>query len=120
VARKEAFQAASPLDMAVEYIDAHLGEELSVRDLASAAFVSTDHLTRLFKKKFGLTVSEYIQAKRIHLAAQLLSNKEMTVSAAARSVGFSNYSYFTEQFKRIYQVTPREYQKRMLEEQMMS
>ena len=99
-------------DNAVAYIDAHLSEELSVRELAARCFVSADHLTRMFKKKFGMTVSEYIQDKRISLAAELLRHKDLSISMVANTVGFGNYSYFTEQFKKRYGLTPREYQKR--------
>ena len=102
---------ANALESAVAYIDAHLAEELSVRDLAAASFISADHLTRLFKKKFGMTVSEYIQDKRIRLAGELLRRGDASISMVANTVGFGNYSYFTEQFKKHFGVTPREYQK---------
>ena len=101
---------ANALDNAVSYIDAHLAEELSVRDLAAVSFVSADHLTRLFKKKYGMTVSEYIQDKRIRLAGELLRQGDATISMVANMVGFGNYSYFTEQFKKRFGCTPREYQ----------
>ena len=102
---------ANALDTAVGYIDQHLAEELSVRDLAAASFISADHLTRLFKKKFGMTVSEYIQDRRIRLAGELLKKGDATISMVANTVGYGNYSYFTEQFKKHFGVTPREYQK---------
>ena len=104
-------ETANALETAVGYIDGHLAEELSVRELASLSFVSADHLTRLFKKKYGMTVSEYIQDKRIRLAGELLRRKDMTVSMVANTVGFGNYSYFTEQFKKHFGMPPREYQK---------
>ena len=102
---------ANALETAVSYIDQHLAEELSVRDLAAASYISADHLTRLFKKKYGMTVSEYIQDKRIRLAGELLKQGDATISMVANTVGYGNYSYFTEQFKRHFGVTPREYQK---------
>ena len=102
---------ANALENAVSYIDQHLAEELSVRDLAAASYISADHLTRLFKKKFGMTVSEYIQDRRIRLAGELLRKDDVTISMVANTVGYGNYSYFTEQFKKHFGVTPREYQK---------
>lgn len=102
---------ANALENAVAYIDGHLAEELSVRELAAMCYVSADHLTRLFKKKYGMTVSEYIQDKRIRLAGELLQREDMTISMVANTVGFGNYSYFTEQFKKYFGMTPREYQK---------
>lgn len=99
------------LETATRYIDAHLSEELSVRELAGLCYVSADHLTRLFKKKYGMTVSEYVQDKRITLAAELLKQGDLSISTISGMVGFGNYSYFTEQFKKRYGMTPRDYQK---------
>ena len=111
LARETKGDTVGALEMAVQYIDGHLAEELSVRDLAALCYVSADHLTRLFKKKLGTTVSEYIQEKRIRLAGELLQREDLTISMVANTVGFGNYSYFTEQFKKHYGMTPREYQK---------
>jgi len=92
------------------YIDEHLTETLSVETLANMAYVSTDHLTRSFKKRYKQTVSDYILQKRMLLAGELLREPHMTVTIASDKVGFGNYSYFTKQFKKVYGITPREYQ----------
>ena len=52
-----------------------------------------------------------MQERRIRLAGELMRRQEMTISMVANKVGFGNYSYFTEQFKKFYGMTPREYQK---------
>lgn len=93
------------------YIDTHLDSEMSVRGLADMVYVSADHLTRTFKKKCGKTVTDYILQRRMELAGELLKKPELTVTMVSDSVGFGNYSYFTEQFKKFYGMTPREYQK---------
>lgn len=46
------------------------------------------------------------------LAGELLKNTKMTVTMVSDKVGFNNYSYFAEQFKRYYGMIPREYQAR--------
>lgn len=93
-----------------DYIDSHIAEELSVRSLANMVYVSPDHLTRSFKKRFHQTVSDYVLQKRMLLAAELLKDGNMTITMVSDCVGFGNYSYFTEQFKKYYGITPREYQ----------
>lgn len=118
LAKESRSETANSLDTAVSYIDSHLADELSVREIASVCYISADHLTRLFKKKFGKSVSEYIQEKRIRLAGELLRRQDITVSMAANTVGFGNYSYFTEQFKRYFGMTPREYQRRETTDRM--
>ena len=112
LAKETRGETANALEQAVAYIEGHLAEELSVRDLAAGCYVSADHLTRLFKKKYGMTVSEFIQDRRITLAGELLRRGDQTISMVANTVGFGNYSYFTEQFKKRYGMTPREYQKK--------
>lgn len=91
------------------YILKHIGEELSVEKLAGIAFVSPDYLSRCFKKKHGMTVVEYINDFRLKLAEELLVTTDMTVSAIASKVGYSNYSYFIRQFKRRVGYLPSEY-----------
>lgn len=98
------------VEKAADYIDTHLSEDLSVKRLANMAYVSPDHLTRSFKKRYHQTVSDYILQKRMTLAGELLRDRSMTVTMVSDCVGFGNYSYFTEQFKKHYGMTPREYQ----------
>lgn len=94
-----------------DYINTHLDSEMSVRELASMVYVSADHLTRVFKKRCKKTVTDYILQRRMDMAGELLKKPELTVTMVSDSVGFGNYSYFTEQFKKYYGMTPREYQK---------
>lgn len=112
LAQKSKGDYVSAVDTAEQYIKEHLDEELSVKQLASLAFVSSDHLTRLFKKKFGMTVTDYILDRRMKLAAELLKKPELSITMVSNSVGFGSYSYFTEQFKRYSGLTPRDYQRR--------
>lgn len=98
------------VEQVADYISHHLAEELSVKTLANMVYVSPDHLTRSFKKRYHQTVSDYILKKRMELAGELLKKPGMTVTMVSDRVGFGNYSYFTEQFKRYYKMTPREYQ----------
>lgn len=98
--------------IAMDYIASHLDEELSVRQLSSLAYVSPDHLTRIFKKKYGKSIPDMILERRMALAGELLKKGDMSIAAVSGSVGYSNYSYFSEQFKKVYGCTPRDYQKR--------
>lgn len=103
------------VEKVAEYIDTHLSEDLSVKRLANKVYVSPDHLTRSFKKRYHQTVSDYILEKRMTLAGELLRDRSMTVTMVSDCVGFGNYSYFTGQFKKYYGMTPREYQSRLRE-----
>jgi len=93
------------------YIREHLAEELSVKNLADMVYIGADHLTRSFKKRYGKTVTDFILEQRMNLAGELLKDKRFTITMVSDAVGFGNYSYFTEQFKKTYGKTPREYRK---------
>lgn len=106
-------QAEPPGGDAVEtvekYIWENLSSALSIEELAKMVYLSPDHLTRLFKKKHGVTLIDYITQKRMFLAKELLDNGIMSIGMVSATVGYPNYSYFTKQFKRFYGKTPREY-----------
>ncbi|HJA67975.1 hypothetical protein B5F07_15850 [Lachnoclostridium sp. An169] len=99
------------VEKVAHYIDTHLDEDLSVKALAGMVFLSADHLTRMFKKEYGKTVSDYILEKRMDLARELLRSSDLTITMVAGRIGFSSYSHFTEQFKKIYGMTPRKFQR---------
>lgn len=98
------------MEKVADYIDRHLSENLSVKMIANMVYLSPDHLTRSFKKRYNQTVIEYIMQKCMTLAGELLKSHRMTITMVSDTVGFGNYSYFTEQFKKYYGMTPREYQ----------
>lgn len=104
-------ESIDAVEKVAEYIDSHLSEDLNVGQLANMVYVSPDHLTRSFKKRYSQTVTDYILAKRMILAGELLRDSKMTITMVSDCVGFGNYSYFTVQFKKYYGMTPREYQK---------
>ena len=108
---EEAENGGDILEKVARYIDSHLEENLSVNALAGMVFLSADHLTRSFKKRYGKTVSDYILSKRMQLAKELLKDPGLTITMVAGKVGFGSYSHFTEQFKKCYGMTPREFQK---------
>ncbi len=112
VAKKSRGDQVDGVEEVERYINEHLSEDLSVRELADMVYLSADHLTRSFKKRFGKTVSNYILDKRMELASQLLKRQDLTITMISDAVGYGNYSFFTEQFKKTFGMTPREYQKR--------
>ena len=111
--KKDTIPNEDVVEKVAAYVDQHIQEELSVRSLAGIAYVSGDHLTRLFKKRFGCSVSEYVFQRRMILAGELLKDENMTITMVSGMVGYGNYSYFTDQFRRYYKMTPREYVMRL-------
>ena len=94
----------------VEYIHEHLGAGLSLDHLAAVAHVSPYHFACLFKNSTGLPPHQYVIARRVERAKELLTGRRRPQRAeVAREVGFSNQSHFTHHFKRLVGVTPRRF-----------
>ena len=89
----------------------NISTEISRDELAEAVYMSPDHLTKLFKKETGMSLSDYIIQKRILLAQKLLSSTELSVVEIAQKAGFSYSSYFVRIFKKKTGITPQEYRK---------
>lgn len=99
-----------------KYITEHYNSELSIKELADFVHLSPEYLTRLFKKETGMTPKDYIIECRISTAKDLLANSSLPVSMIASEVGYHNFSYFAFLFKKLEQVTPREYRNQFSEQ----
>ncbi len=100
------------IQKAIEYINLHLGEKLSLADIAQYAYVSKSTLSSKFKVELNMTVLEYIQRKKMFKAEQLLKNGDLSVSEISKILGFSEQFYFTRYFKQFFGIPPRDYRKR--------
>ena len=111
----ESERADTPVKKARKYILQNLDQELSREDIAAHVFVSVGYLGRLFRQELGMSLSEYIFTERMKLAAQMLARTNLYVTAIALRVGFSNFPYFSTQFKKYSGLTPVEYRRQALE-----
>jgi AraC family transcriptional regulator len=97
------------LRRAVEYIHAHYSRELSLAEIAQAAFLSEYHFARLFKRITGLTPHQYLAAVRIEQAKIILAETDLSIVSISLAVGYSSQSHFTKIFKNLIGFTPAEY-----------
>lgn len=85
---------------AIKYVNEYLTRDLTLEFLSNKFFVSKYYLCRAFKKHNGISIHGYIVYKRIMLAKQLIESGTRAV-AAAKQVGFRDYSAFYRAFVRI-------------------
>lgn len=90
-----------------EYIANHLGQKITVSELAEHCQLTPNYLSFIFKKVSGKTITDYILEQKITLAKQLLLSREYTMSEIAAFLGFHSQSYFIERFKKQVGMTPR-------------
>lgn len=96
-----------------DYIQAHLGDELSRKVLASIVYMSEDYVSRIFSEVTGSSLPSYITGRRMEKAEILLKDTDYPVSRIAMEVGFSNFSYFSKNFRGYTGCTPNEYRNRI-------
>lgn len=92
------------------YVRQHLNEDLKVSTLGQLFFLSPNHLSYLFKKETGYTLSDYVENVRMERARALLSMAGNTVSEVAMQVGYADAAYFSRVFKKATGLSPQKYQ----------
>ena len=97
------------LRVAIAYIEDHLASEIALEDLAAAVHLSVYHFARLFKASTGLPPHQYVIARRIERAKQLLHDDNLSLAQVAARVGFWDQGHFTRHFKRLVGVTPKHF-----------
>lgn len=91
------------------YIQANLDQDLSLEALANRARISHFHFHRLFRSTVGETLKQYTQRLRLERAANRLVINDAAILDVALDSGFHNHETFSRQFKRRFQVTPKDY-----------
>jgi two-component system response regulator YesN len=92
-----------------EYIGDHLDGDLSVVRLGDVVNLNPSYLSRMYKQCTGTSLSEYIAARKIDRATELLAGTNLRVVEIAQQLGFSSGSYFSRFFKKYANSTPEEY-----------
>ena len=94
-----------------DYLDEHYTDKISLDDLAECFFINKFYLSKIFKETYGTTVSNYLIAKRITRAKQLLRFTDMCVDEIGVTVGIGDANYFSRMFRKVEGISPREYRK---------
>ncbi|MBZ2099203.1 AraC family transcriptional regulator [Streptococcus mitis] len=97
----------------IDYMNAHYQEELTIDHLAQIAGYSPTHFMNFFKKHLGVSCMDYLIHYRLKQATELLQHSTLSVLEIAGESGFTNLSNFNRQFKKVYQMTPSQYRKKM-------
>lgn len=95
------------LRRAAEFINEHLGQDLTLADIAESAGLSQYHFARAFKQTTGFTPQQYVTEQRVERAKHLLTASDLPLVEVAASVGFKNQSHFTTLFRRFTHITPK-------------
>ena len=97
-----------------DFIETHLGEDLSIEVMANAACLSPFHFARAFKAATGVSPHRYLTDARIKKAKYLIAEGQIPLAEIAHVCGFSSQAYFTTWFKRVVGTTPGTYRRNVL------
>ena len=100
-------QVSNLLSMVKKHIDSEYSSISNVQDIAHRFGYNVDHLTKLFIRKYRVSLYQYLKNVRMDHAMWLLQNTGMSLSQIARSVGYDNYSSFYRMFVGTYRTSPR-------------
>ncbi|MEO0771053.1 MAG: AraC family transcriptional regulator [Cyanobacteria bacterium J06649_4] len=97
------------LSQLLDYIDAHIDQEIKLADLAQLLDMSQFHFSRLFKQSLGVSPYQYLLQQRVERAKQLLKNTDRLITDIALICGFNSHSHLSKQFKQLTGMTPKAY-----------
>lgn len=96
----------TPAQKALWFIESHLGEELTLEQIASVGGVSRFHMVRAFGAAFGLPVMRYVRARRLTQAARSLADGAPDILSVALAAGYASHEAFTRAFREQLGLTP--------------
>ena len=104
-----------PIREALEYINNHLKNELTQKEVADYVHLNPSYLSVLFKEHVKLTFSEYVTRRRIQLAKEMLISTNLPITDIAEESGYKTAKYFIKIFKEMEGETPSAYRKNNIE-----
>ncbi len=97
------------INRVLEHIENHMGEGLSLGELANIAHMNPCYFSTFFKKYNGIGPSAYISRKRVYRAMEYLRTTNKSILEIATLCGFNNSANFNKTFKKITGIVPSEY-----------
>lgn len=100
----------------INYIHQHYMEKITLSEIAEKADLSMTYLSHLFKKYMKMSFQEYVNALRFEHAVLLLKKTDMRIIDICLESGFSDTKYLNKRFLQAYQLTAKEFRRKMSSE----
>lgn len=105
-------ESCSHIHIARNWIKEHLSEDITLNAIASQVFLSPTHLSRLFRRYEGITISEYLLRERLVRARCLLASTGDNIETIALKCGYDKVNSFWKMFKRQEGISPGQYREK--------
>lgn len=103
------------IEKAKSFIAENISDPITVKEVADHVCLSAEYFTKLFKKETGQNIKEYITLTKIEAAKDMLEHSTMSVGMVALELGYTNFSHFSQVFKKYEDMSPSEYRAKLLD-----
>lgn len=97
----------------LDYIEEHLGEELTLEAMAAETRLSPLYFARAFRSSVGQSPHQYVVARRVERAKRLLQHTRLPIAEIAFTTGFSSQSHLSNWFRRLVGMSPAAYRRQL-------
>ncbi|KYH33985.1 putative response regulatory protein [Clostridium tepidiprofundi DSM 19306] len=106
---KNATISENSIDKAIQYINEHYNENISLSDVSKNVYLSESYICRKIKSATGMSFVEYITKLRMEKAIEYLQNPNYKIVDIAKKLGYSDYRYFSRIFKKYTGYSPSDW-----------
>lgn len=99
----------SQLETAVKYIKSHFHRNITLEEVANKVYMHPNYFSTLFKRSYGTSFIEYVNALKIAMAVELMESTDLSIQEIASECGFKSLSNFYKVFKERYGISPAKY-----------
>lgn len=96
------------------FVRHNITETITAENIAKYLYISRPHLSAKFKEESGMSLTDYVMKEKIDEAKRLLRHSDKTLVAISNYLSFSSQSHFTRAFKKLTNLTPKEYRDKHL------
>ena len=101
----------TPVQKICQYLIDNFDKPITLSELSSKFGYSKQHITKLFKKHYGITPLNFVINNRLERSLDYLAETSMTISEISQICGFENSNYYIRLFRQRYATTPQKYRK---------
>lgn len=104
--------SSADLEKALNYVKCNFRNRISLKDVAGYVYMHPNYFSSVFKKKYGIPFSQYMNLLKLSMAAELMQSTDMDVETISKECGFLSVSNFYRVFKEHFNMSPQKYMKR--------
>lgn len=98
-------------ELAKKYLDENYMIDMNITDVADHLDISYSYLSRIFRTRTGITLTDYLNSVRINKSKEYLNNTFLTLSEISEKVGYNNVQSYQRFFKKYMNLTPGDFRK---------